>query len=143
VFRFHFRGFASLLLSAALLVVALSGLLLWLGPPPPSRTEPWLILGIGKGAWKSAHIYIGLLMVAAAVVHLILNWSLYSGYLWNRPARRPNQVAGFALALAIVAGVAWASSLGSPGGPHPSGHMGPGGPGDRPVAEKMDQPSAK
>ena len=76
-----------------------------------------MMLGLGKGVWKQAHIYVSLLMAVAAVVHLCLNWSLYWGYLWKRATSRPNQKLEFALALAITAVVAYVASLGGGGAP--------------------------
>jgi hypothetical protein len=156
VSMFHLRGFTSLLLSLAFLMVAASGLLLWLAPPPASPAGGWLILGISKGAWKAAHNYVSIVLIAAAVVHLALNWSLYWGYLWNRTAKRLGQMAELALALAVVVGLAWAASLAGPGDHHgfgpkgPSfGHKGPDfGPkgswdsADKSVAETPDGPGS-
>jgi hypothetical protein len=68
--RFHFRGFVSILLSLAFLVAAATGLVLWLAHAPQT-------LGIGKGVWKQTHIYVSLSMLAAGVLHLCLNWSVY------------------------------------------------------------------
>jgi len=59
-------------------------------------------LGIGKGAWKHAHIFVALLMTVAGIVHLVLNWSVYWSYLWERTARRMNRKWELALALLIV-----------------------------------------
>ncbi len=139
---FHVRGFTSLLLSLAFLVVGLSGLLLWLAPPPASPVGGWLILGVSKGVWKSAHIYVGLAMIAATVVHLVLNWSLYWGYLWNQAAKRLNRIGEAMLAVVVIVGVAVVASVAGPGGRHgpggPKGFgpKGPGGPADRVVAEE-------
>ena len=49
--KFHFRGFISLLLSISFLVVVFTGLVLWLSHSPQT-------FGIGKGAWKHAHIFV-------------------------------------------------------------------------------------
>jgi hypothetical protein len=109
--RFHLRGFASVLLSLTFLVVAASGLLMWLVHPSAPGGGPGLILGIGMGAWKSAHIYVSLLMLVAAVTHFCLNWSLYCSYLWSKAGRRVNQKWEIGLALAMTVAVAWGSSL--------------------------------
>lgn len=97
--RFRLRGFTSILLSTAFLVVFITGLVLWLANSPQT-------LGIGKSVWKHIHIYVSLLMAAAVVLHFVLNWSVYWGYLWQRASRRLNQKLELVLALALVAAVA-------------------------------------
>jgi len=125
VVRFRFRGFVSLVLSVSFLVAAVSGLVLWLAPPP--QAGGWLILGIGKGVWKNAHIYVSLLMLTAGVCHFVLNWSVFWSYVWDRAVKRMNQKWELALALAILVAVAVASSLGGHGDHHGFGPKGPPG----------------
>jgi len=129
--RFQFRGFVSLALSVSFLVAAVSGLVLWLAPPPHAQGAGWLTFGIGKGVWKNAHIYVSLLMLGAGVCHLALNWSVFWSYVWNRAVKRVNQKWELALALAVLVAVAWASSLGGHGGPPRFGPNGPPGFADR------------
>jgi hypothetical protein len=121
--KFNFRGFVSLLLSFTFLLIVASGLILWLSPPGPGE-----FLNMSKGAWKHLHIWIGLTMLLLGVIHLILNWSVYWSYLWNRFAKRPNLIGEILLALVLaVLMVGWAAydhpSGGQGGGPH-----GPHGP---------------
>ncbi len=115
--KLRWRGLASLLLSFSFLVALVSGLVLWLVHPSPAAGGGALMLGLGKGVWKQAHIYVSLLMAVAAVLHLCLNWSLYCGYLWERAAKRLNQKLELALALAITAAVCYVASLGAGGDP--------------------------
>jgi hypothetical protein len=32
-------------------------------------------LGIERGLWKSAHVYVGIAMIVIVVIHLILHWN--------------------------------------------------------------------
>ena len=82
--RFHFRGFISMLLTLSFLVAAVTGVVLWVAHSPE-------ILGLGKGAWKHTHIFVSLLMVVAAGIHLSLNWSVFCSYLWEQAAKRLNR----------------------------------------------------
>jgi hypothetical protein len=106
--KFHFRGFISILLSLAFVVVVATGLVLWLAHSPET-------FGIGKGVWKHCHIFASLLMLIAGLLHFWLNWSVYWSYLWQQGARRLNQKWELLGALAIVAAVVGLASLGGHG----------------------------
>lgn len=116
--KFHGRGLTSLLLSFSFLVALVSGLVLWLVHPSQSGGAGGaLLFGLGKGAWKQAHIWVSLLMAASGIMHLCLNWSLYWGYVWQRARRGLNQKLELGLALAITAAVFSVSALGGGGDP--------------------------
>jgi hypothetical protein len=93
--KFNTRGFASLLLSFMFPLVLATGLVLWLAHAPQT-------FGIGKGIWKHTHIWASLLMSAAAILHFILNWSVYWSYIKQKGVARLNQKWELALALAIT-----------------------------------------
>ncbi len=113
---FRVRGFVSILLSLAFLVVVVTGLVLWLSHSPQT-------FGIGKGAWKHIHIFTSLLLLIAGVVHLWLNWKVYWNYLWDRTKQRLNQKWELALALAIIALTVGSGLLDTHGGPAQLGRM--------------------
>jgi hypothetical protein len=106
--KIHFRGFISILLSLAFLVVVFTGLILWLSHAPET-------FGLGKGVWKHCHIFVSLLMLLAGLLHFWLNWSVYWSYLWQQSSRRLNQRRELVLALAITAAVVCMASLGGHG----------------------------
>jgi hypothetical protein len=108
--RFNLRGFSSLLLSFSFVVVLATGLVLWLAHSPQT-------FGVGKAAWKHTHIWMSLLMAAAAILHFVLNWSVYWGYLWRKATARPNLKLEFALALAITVAIVGTAAF------HPSDDM--------------------
>jgi hypothetical protein len=108
--KFNMRGFTSLLLSFSLLVVFATGLVLWLAHSPQT-------FGIGKDVWKHVHIWTSLLMSVTAILHLVLNWSVYWSYLWQRAAARLNQKWELALALGITVAIVGTAAL------HPSDDM--------------------
>lgn len=133
MFKLHLRGFTSLLLSLSFLVAIVSGLVLWLVHSPQPGGA--LLLGIGKGAWKTAHVNVSLLMVVAAAAHFWLNWSIYRSYLWQRAAHRLNQKKELAWALAITVAVACTASLGGHNELQRLGTMSP-----KEIAQKTGQP---
>jgi hypothetical protein len=102
--KFNLRGFSSLLLSFAFTIAFATGLVLWLSHSPQ-------ILGIEKGVWKHTHIWASLLMAAAAILHFVLNWSVYWSYLWRKAAGRPNLTWELALALAIIVAIVGTAAL--------------------------------
>jgi hypothetical protein len=94
--KFQFRGFISILLSLAFVIVVVTGLVLWLSHSPQT-------FGIGKGVWKHTHIFLSLLMLIAGAIHFWLNWPVFCSYLWQKATGRLNQKRELALAVAIVA----------------------------------------
>lgn len=116
MFKIHFRGFVSLLLSFAFCVVVVTGIILWLSHSPQT-------FGLGKGVWKHAHIFTSLLLLVAGLLHLWLNWPIYWCYLWNHTTRRLNRKWELVLALAVVALVASTALLDNHGEAGPLGSM--------------------
>ena len=96
--RFNWRSFASLVLSFSFTFALATGLILWLSHSPQ-------FLGIEKGIWKHTHIWMSLLMAAAAILHFILNWSVYWSYLWRKATGRPNVKWELGLALGIIGAI--------------------------------------
>lgn len=94
--KFQLRGFTSILLSLSFVVVAATGLVLWLAHSPQT-------FGISKGVWKHTHIFTSLLMLVAGLIHLWLNWKVLWCYLWNKTAGRLNQTRELALAVIVMA----------------------------------------
>jgi hypothetical protein len=107
--KFNFRGFASLLLSFTFPLVLVTGLVLWLSHSPQT-------FGIGKGAWKHTHIWASLLMSAAAILHFLLNWSIYVGHIWQRATARLNRKWELAAALAITLAIVATATVHGPDG---------------------------
>jgi hypothetical protein len=128
--KFNWRGFVSVLLSFAFLAVAVTGLVLWLSD---SRTP----LGISKGVWKHTHIDVSLLLIAAGVLHLVLNGQKYCGYWRRRSADGRSQLKELVLALAVTALLVAGGAVGNHGPPPGrGGSHGPGGPPQHGVGEK-------
>jgi len=70
----------------------------------------WTLLGLEKDEWQSVHTNIAILFVLAAVLHLVLNWSMLWGYVKKRGALALNMKLEMLVA-ALVAGVVLAGSV--------------------------------
>ncbi len=98
------RSLTSLILGPCFLLVALSGLLMYLWSPsmPPS------VLGLARGQWKELHTVLSFASLAAALVHILYNGRAILGYLAApfRARRRVTREALLSAAIlaAIVAG---------------------------------------
>ena len=109
-----FRSFTSMLLSFTFIVVTYTGLVMWLAP----RNSSWN-LGIGRGTFRGAHIYVSVAMIAAAVVHLIYNARIYWSYIWSGSRRPRSRVLEFLAALLVTVLVSSYPSWKSQGGGMP------------------------
>ncbi len=101
--RFRLRGFTSLLLALTLLVLAFSGVILYITPKGRvAHWTGWTMLGLGKEEWSGLHINFALLFLIAAALHWFLNWNLFWGYLKAKNALRLNLVAETVVAMAVA-----------------------------------------
>ena len=85
--RFSTRGFTSLLLTLSMLVMAFAGVMLYLTPRGRvANWTDWTLIGLGKEQWAALHMNASLLFVIVAVLHLVLNWSIFFSYLKKKSA---------------------------------------------------------
>lgn len=78
--RLNWRAFTSFLVLFSFLVLAMSGIVLYVFPH--GRVAYWVdfrLIGLNKDQWDTLHACFALLFVGAAVCHLINNWRM----LWN------------------------------------------------------------
>jgi len=109
--RFQTKGFTSLLLTLTFVALAFSGVILYVTPRGRvANWTGWTLLGLEKGQWQSVHTNIAILFVLAAVLHLILNWSMLWGYIKKKGVFAVNMKLEMLLA-ALVAGVVLAGSV--------------------------------
>jgi hypothetical protein len=94
---FHWRAFASLVITVAFLVIAVTGIGLYVSPPGRiANWSGWTFIGMTKASWQSLHMVFGLLFIAMAAWHLFFNWRALLTYLRSRvPAglSRPRELA--------------------------------------------------
>jgi len=94
--RFQLRSFISFTMFLAFLVLASSGVALYLRPEGSlARWTGWTLLGMSKKGWEGAHTLFAVTFVIISVVHLSLNWKTIINYLYDkltRGLRRRNEL---------------------------------------------------
>jgi hypothetical protein len=102
---FHWRAFASLVITIAFLVIAVTGIGLYVSPAGRiANWSGWTLMGMTKANWQGVHMVFGFVFVAMAAWHLFFNWRALMTYLRSRAhagLSRPRE-----LALASLASVA-------------------------------------
>ena len=67
--RFSAKGFTSLLLTCSFLVLAVSGIILFMTPKGrDAHWTNWTMLGLGKEGWGAVHINNSILFLAASEI---------------------------------------------------------------------------
>lgn len=104
--RFQWRIFTSLLVALGFLVLALTGVGLYLTPPGRvANWSGWTLGGLTKAQWQAVHMVFGFLFVAAAGVHLFFNWRALMTYLRSHATaglRRRREIAWSVSVAAIL-----------------------------------------
>ncbi len=100
--RFQWRALTSVLMTLGFLLLALSGLVLFLAPPGRvANWTNWTMLGLRKSDWGGLHIWFGTLFLVMTALHVFFNWRPLVGYLKNRVTRS----LGFRVEWAVAAGL--------------------------------------
>lgn len=103
---FHWRGLTSFIVTLSFLVLATSGVILYLSPKGRvANWTGWSILGLEKEQWGAVHTLMALVFVVAAVFHLYFNWTIFWNYLKTRAAAKINLKRELALAIVLTAAV--------------------------------------
>lgn len=80
--RINWRGLTSLVVTLAFLVLAATGVMLYISPQGRvANWTGWSILGLGKEQWAAVHTTAGLLFLIAAGFHVYFNWQVLLRYL--------------------------------------------------------------
>jgi len=89
--RNHFSGraLASTLSGLSFLGLCVTGCILFVVPPGRvANWTGWTLLGLSKDQWQGLHIWLGIVFVVAAVVHLFYNWRPLLSYFKSQVTRR-------------------------------------------------------
>ncbi len=79
------RKVVSILLGYCLLVLAVSGVVLYIAPHGRyANWNHWTLWGLTKGDWENVHTIVGYLMVILSILHVYLNWRPMINYLKSR-----------------------------------------------------------
>ncbi len=83
--KFNWRAFTSLYIILSFIIMAVSGLILFIAPP--GRIANWTnltILGLTKSQWQALHTVFTILFILAAGFHIYFNWRPLMAYLRTR-----------------------------------------------------------
>ncbi len=109
--RFHTKAFTSLFLAIAFVALTVSGVVLYVAPRCRVADQiGWTVALLEKGQWESIHINSSLFFVLAGALHLVLNWSLFAGYIKKRGALALNMKREM-LAAIVLGGLVLAGSM--------------------------------
>lgn len=87
--RFRWRAFLSLTLFFAFILLAFSGLILYLRPEGSiARWIGWRVLGLDKSGWEGFHTLFCIAFTVTAVIHLLWNGKALVRYIRSKSARR-------------------------------------------------------
>jgi len=89
---FNWRRFVSLFIFLSFLVVALTGIILYLTPPGRvARWFDWRFLGLSKDQLQAVHTVSSFAFLFASIFHIfVFNWRVFLNYLKrSRPSAKP------------------------------------------------------
>lgn len=100
--KFYWRSYVSISLLLSFLVIAVSGVILYLAPPGRvARWISWEMLGFNRGQWEDLHTLFSYLFIIFGLFHLFFfNWKLFFSYLRSRITRKINRKREIFFALA-------------------------------------------
>ena len=82
---FRWKAFISLYIVFSFLVLALSGLVLYVAPPGRiANWSIWRLVLLSKAQWQAVHTIFAFLFIVAASFHLYFNWKVLLAYLRSK-----------------------------------------------------------
>jgi len=105
---FNTRALISLLVASGFLVMAVTGIMLYVAPPGRvANWTDWTLLGLTKDQWAAVHISSSLIFVLAGLTHLVLNRKPFFNYLHTRFHGHEMPRAESLVAVAAVVALVW------------------------------------
>ncbi len=91
--KFSWRAFISFGLTYAILVILVSGFVLYVSPPGRyAHWVNWEILGFSKEGWQAIHTIFSFAFIILSIFHLFsVNWKAFVSYLKNKSAKGFNK----------------------------------------------------
>ncbi|MCG6925765.1 MAG: DUF4405 domain-containing protein [Acidobacteria bacterium] len=112
--RFQWRAFVTLFVTLSFLLIAASGLVLYVAPPGRvAHWSLWTLGGLDKEGWQSIHTVFAFLFVLAGVFHVYFNWRILWSYLRSKLVAgiRMKRELGLAAGLVVAIGVLTVADL--------------------------------
>jgi len=109
---FSLRAFASVLAGISFLLMAVTGLVLFIAPSCRiARDSSWAVWGHDKDQWIAIHVWLSIAFVVASFIHIYLNWAALANYfktkLHKGLAFRYEWVCALAICVLIYAGASY------------------------------------
>jgi len=80
--RIQWRSLTTFLIVMMFIVLATTGIILYMTPPGRvANWSGWRLFGLTKAQWQSVHTIFSFLFVLTASMHLYFNWKVLMGYL--------------------------------------------------------------
>ncbi|MBW1773029.1 MAG: DUF4405 domain-containing protein [Deltaproteobacteria bacterium] len=100
---FKWRGMFTFLVVLALVVDAVSGIILYITPPGRiAHWGNWTLWGLNKGGWQAIHTVFSLLLLLVIVGHLYFNWRVLVHFFWSKIQNAMNLKWELAVATVII-----------------------------------------
>ena len=100
---FKWRGMFTFLVVLALVVDAVSGIILYITPPGRiAHWGNWTLWGLNKGGWQAIHTVFSLLLLLVIVGHLYFNWRVLVHFFWSKIQNALNLKWELAVATVII-----------------------------------------
>ena len=77
----YVRAWVAAALIATWVIVAVSGVLLWLAPEGKHSGQAELFLGLNKQEWGDIHWWVAVATMAVTAMHLVIDWRALNGAL--------------------------------------------------------------
>ena len=105
---FYWRAFVTFYIVLSFLVLAASGIVLYVAPPGRiANWSYWSLGALSKAQWQAVHTIFSFLFVVAGAVHIYFNWRVILGYIRSKLGegmkRRNELLAAAGVGVAIVA----------------------------------------
>ncbi|MFZ9024148.1 MAG: DUF4405 domain-containing protein, partial [Anaerohalosphaeraceae bacterium] len=83
--RFRFRAFVSLLTTFSFIILAVTGVILYITPPGRvANWTNWTFWGLSKHQWIAVHICFCTLFLIASILHIWLNFKPLISYFFSK-----------------------------------------------------------
>ncbi|RPJ70256.1 MAG: DUF4405 domain-containing protein [Acidobacteria bacterium] len=113
--RFYWRAFVTFYIVLSFLVIAASGLVLYISPPGRvANWSQWSLGGLTKANWQAVHTVFTFLFVVAAAVHIYFNWRVILAYVKSKVGAGVRRGRELTLASGVAAAVLTLTIVGMP-----------------------------
>lgn len=99
---FSWRAFVTFYVVLSFLVLAITGIVLFITPPGRiANWSDWRLLGFSKSQWQTIHTIFSFIFVVVASFHLFFNWRVILGYVGRRMREGINKRRELAASLTV------------------------------------------